>query len=69
MRFPHKMYDKMVAQERAEQQAIEPEVKKEETKKEESVFDDPEKEVIREVDQVADQESEGGDPDESESRV
>lgn len=69
MRFPHKMYDKMVAQERAEQLAIEPEVKKEETKKEESVFDDPEKEVIREVDQVADQEREGGDQDESESRV
>ena len=71
MRFPHKAYDQMAAAERAaEIPAVIP-VKKEETKKEESVFDDPEQPVVKGSDSEpeADPESEGGDPDESESRV
>lgn len=65
MRFPYKEYDKMVAAERAaEIQQITPEKKAEEVKKDESVFDDPEKEIIKEPDPVEDQGSnEGGDPD------
>ena len=65
MRFPYKEYEKMVAAERAaEIQQITPEKKHEEVKKDESVFDDPEKEIIKEPDPVEDQDPiEGGDPD------
>ena len=65
MRFPYKEYDKMVAAERAaEIQQITPEKKSEEVKKDESVFDDPEKEIIKESDPIEPQEpDEGGDPD------
>lgn len=62
MRFPHKAYDQMIAAEKAaEIPVIRPE-KKEDVKKEESVFDDPEKQIISESDPEpeADPEPEGG---------
>ena len=64
MRFPHKAYDQMIAAEKAaEIPVIRPE-KKEDVKKEESVFDDPEKQIIAEADPdpepEADPEPEGG---------
>ena len=63
MRFPHKAYDQMIAAEKAaEIPVIKPE-KKEDVKKEESVFDDPEKQIISESDpepEAADPEDEGG---------
>ena len=60
MRFPHKAYDQMVAAEKAaEIPVIRPE-KHEDVKKEESVFDDPEKQIITEA---ADPEPEATDPD------
>lgn len=62
MRFPHKAYDEMIAAEKAaEIPVIRPE-KKEDVKKQESVFDDPEKQIIAEAEPELeeDPEPEGG---------